>query len=242
MTPDLPLVVIVPTRSRPQNLAPVVTAWHDTGAFADGAALLFVVDGDDPDLERYHREFADSYVPGANMGMNVAARWEPLVPKLNRAARQHATGAFALGFAGDDHLPRSAGWAHRYWQELMALGTGIVHGDDGTRGELLPTEWAMTADIVRALDRMVPADVEHLFCDDAIKRLGLEADCLRYLPDVLIEHMHPLFGKALADAQYERVNRPSQYNRDGAAFGAWMARELAGQAQIIRGMKIKNDR
>lgn len=234
--------MIVPTRSRPQNLAPVVTAWRGTGAFTDGAALLFVIDDDDPAREQYHREFAAAYVPGANMGMGVAARWEPLVPKLNRAARQYAAGAFALGFAGDDHLPRTTGWAARYVEELRALGTGIVHGNDGTRGELLPTEWAMTADIVTALDRMVPADVEHLFCDDAIKRLGLEADCLRYLPDVLIEHMHPLFGKALADAQYERVNRPSQYNRDGAAFGQWMARELAGQAQLIRQIKIKNNR
>lgn len=242
MSPDLPLLTIVPTRSRPQNLAPVVTAWHTTAAFTDGAALLFVVDGDDPELAQYHREFADAYVPGANMGMNVAARWAPLVPKLNRAARQYAAGTFALGFAGDDHLPRTAGWAKRYVEELSDLGTGIVHGNDGTRGELLPTEWAMTSDIVTALDRMVPADVEHLFCDDAIKRLGLEADCLRYLPDVLIEHMHPLFGKALSDEQYVRVNRPSQYNQDGATYGVWMARELAGQAQVIRQLKIKNNR
>lgn len=236
------LLTIVPTRSRPQNLTRVVQAWHDTDAFADGAGLLFVGDNDDPQLPAYEKAFYDARPKAAKLWLGIAERWEPLVPKLNRVATRMADNVFALGFAGDDHLPRTVGWVRQYVAALDEMGTGIVHGNDGARGAELPTEWAMTADIVRELGAMVPAPVEHLFCDDAIKRLGQEANCLRYLPDVMIEHMHPLFGKAPGDEQYARVNRPSQYNTDGAVFASWQVRELPVQAQVIRQIKIKNNR
>jgi hypothetical protein len=234
---DATLTVIVPTRARPQNVARVVTAWHGSGAFNDGAGLLFVVDDDDPTLNDYLRVFEDAYVPGASMRMGIAPTWEPLVPKLNRAAVACSPYASAIGFAGDDHLPRTTGWAARYMSVLAELGTGIVHGNDGMRGAELPTEWAMTSDIVQELGGMVPAPVEHLFCDDAVRHLGIEAGCLRYLPDVLIEHMHPMFDKAPGDEQYARVNAPSQYNRDGLAFARWKAEELPGQAARVRALR-----
>jgi hypothetical protein len=171
------------------------------------------------------------------MRFNRSAAWQPMVPKLNRVATLHAPDWYAVGFAGDDHVPRTHGWARRYLEELRSLGTGIVYGDDGIQGEALPTQWAMTADIVRTLGRMVPADVEHLYCDNAIMRLGAEANCLRYLPDVLIEHMHAFAGKAVADAGYRRVNHPEQYRRDGEAFHLWERRVLPGQAALVRALR-----
>ncbi|WP_037684635.1 hypothetical protein, partial [Streptomyces griseus] len=106
---------------------------------------------------------------------------------------------------------RTVGWAGRYVDELRQLGTGIVYGDDGYQGERLPTQWAMTADVVGALGRMVPAPVEHLYCDNSVLDLGRAAGCIRYLPDVLVEHMHPVAGKAADDDQYRRVNSSAQY-------------------------------
>lgn len=81
---------------------------------------------------------------------------------------------------------------------------------------------------------MVPADVEHLYCDNAIKDLGEQADCLRYLPDVLIEHMHPVAGKAPMDAGYQRVNRREQYRTDRLAYELWRQVDLGLHAGIIR--------
>lgn len=234
--PDPELLVIVPSRGRPQNLPRMVDAWRDTGAFGR-AALLFAVDADDPEIGAYrdaHR--AAAFLP---VGMYVAARWEPMVTKLNHVAFQHSQGPFALGFAGDDHVPRTPGWAARYLDELHALRTGIVYGDDGMQGEALPTQWAMTADIVRALGRMVPADVEHLYCDNAIQELGLKADCLRYLPDVLIEHMHPMAGKAASDHGYARVNHPEQYGRDQKAFLEWTTGLMGIQVAAVRALHVR---
>lgn len=220
------LLVIVPTRSRPEAVSRVVAAWQETGAFDDGGELLFVIDEDDP---RYAEYIVAFYEVGNSLGAESCGQtsiqtWMPLVPKLNAVALVEATDhprPYAIGFAGDDHLPRTPGWARRYVDTLRAAGTGIVYCDDGYQHENIPTQWAMTADIVRALGGMVPAPVDHLYCDNVVRDIGKAADCLYYLPDVLIEHMHPVVGKAPSDEQYERVNGRQQYRNDRPAYRSW---------------------
>lgn len=238
------LLVIVPSRGRPESVPRVVRAWLDTGAYDDGARLVFAIDSDDPRYAEYHQqpmpEDVEAWRPLVSFG--VMDQWQPMVRKLNQAATFSANwpdAPFALAFMGDDHIPRTSGWAGRYLAELRELGTGIVYGDDGIQGERLPTQWAMTADIVRALGRMVPADVEHLYCDNAIRDLGQAAGCLRYLPDVVIEHMHPVARKAPMDDGYRRVNQPAQYERDHAAYQRWRSTQLAMDAGIVRTLREK---
>ena len=134
-------------------------------------------------------------------------------------------------------LPRSPGWAARHLAALRELGTGIVYCDDGYQHQALPTQWAMTVDIVRELKAMVPAEVEHLYCDNAVMDLGVAAGCLTYLPDVLIEHMNPYARKGTLDAQYQRVNSRAQYARDRPAYAAWRAEHLPGQAAAVRRLR-----
>ncbi|MEW2474612.1 hypothetical protein AB0875_12555 [Micromonospora gifhornensis] len=230
------LLVIVPSRGRPESLPKVVKAWQETGAFAD-AALTFVIDTDDPRYEEYR---AIPLPPPEERGpvrLVGADQWRPLVPKLNLAAGAWAGEHFALAFAGDDHLPRTPGWAKRYLDELRDLGTGIVYGNDRIQGERLPTQWAMTSDIVRTLGRMIPADVEHLYCDNAILDLGRAAECIRYLPDVVIEHCHPVAGRGVWDAGYERVNRREQYARDHAAYQQWRADRMADDVAAVKALR-----
>ncbi len=223
---DRKMLIIVPTRSRPENVAKVVRAWEATGAFNDGAELLFAADRDDPKAYDY----ASAFTLHKNLGFPIKWHWEdrwiPMVHKLNRSALDYRHLFFAIGFAGDDHLPRTRDWAGRYVNALAEMGTGIVSCPDGHRQDELPTQWAMTSDIVRALGRMVPAPVEHLYCDDAIRDLGRAAGCYRWLDDVLIEHMHPLWKRGEWDEQYRRVNDSGQYARDNAAYEIWRGHDL----------------
>lgn len=231
------LLVIIPTRSRPEAMQRVVDAWTLTDAFEQGAEPLFVYDADDPRAEDYIRAFdtirwSELY----RARFRRIPQWRPMVPKLNDAALDYAQAGehFAIGFAGDDHMPRTYGWVREYLDSLRAMGTGIVYGDDGYQHDRLPTQWAMTADIVRALGRMVPAPVDHLYCDNAVLDLGRAADCIRYLPRVLIEHMHPVAGKAASDEQYERVNGREQFRGDRKAYREWRTHGLEQSAQIVR--------
>lgn len=233
------LLVIVPTRSRPEAVARVVRAWMATDAF-EVASLLFAFDLDDPRQPDYLAEFdALGWSQTWPLYFRQMLRHEQLVPKLNSVAVDHASADsfFALGFAGDDHLPRTPGWAQAYLKTLREMRTGIVSCPDGYRDDRLPTQWAMTADIVRALGAMVPAPVEHLYCDDAVRALGDAAESYDYLGDHMIEHMNPYAGKAEMDAQYERVNGGVQYKRDRRAYREWRAHDLDRQAGIIRRLR-----
>jgi hypothetical protein len=224
------LLVIVPSRSRPANAARLLQAWADTGAW-DVADVLVAVDADDPTLPGYQA------LDLAGARLTVADVWRPMVHKLDLAAVAEAGSYYALGFMGDDHMPVTVGWAQRYVETLRELGAGIVYARDDYMDEKLPTHWAMTADIVRALGRMVPARVEHLFCDNAILDLGNAAGCIRYLSDVLIQHRHYGNGLAPMDKQYQRVNGREQWNRDEAAYLKWKQQQLPTDALTVRALR-----
>jgi hypothetical protein len=220
------LAVLIPTRGRPENIRKVIAAWDFTNAW-DHADMVLVADSDDPEIGSYRSAITSSdHRRSLSLGdvtLIEVPKWMPMVHKLNRVAVNLAGQRTyrALGFAGDDHLPQTINWARRYLAVLDELGTGMVFGDDGYQGQNLSTEWAVTADAVRALGRMVPADVEHMYCDNSIMELFAEAGALRYLPEVRIEHMHPIVGKAKTDAQYQRVNHRDQFRKDRRAYEGW---------------------
>lgn len=234
------LIVIIPTRTRPRSVAEVAAAWADTGAWSDGAELLFVVDRDDPEHDEYHaavqaaaRHYQES------VSALVAPSWRPMVPKLNDAALRLAEGnwAPALGFAGDDHRPRTRGWVRAHLDALREIGSGWASCPDGYRTDRLPTQWAVTSDIVRALGRMVPAPVEHLYCDDSTRDLAEAAGAYAYLDEHLVEHLHPVAGHA-GDEQHARVNSARQYKVDKRAYRAWKKGDitpaLATDVELVR--------
>lgn len=224
------LLVIVPTRGRPHNVPRILDAWDKTGA-PDTAQLLLAVDRDDPRRQVYSAFAVNEWCSILEHPVHV-----PMVVKLNDTARYALTERDwpYVAFMGDDHVPRTAGWAQRYVEGLKALGTGVVYGNDLVQGEKLCTQWAMTSDIVRALGRMVPADVEHMYCDNSVMDLAREAGCLKYLPDVRIEHAHPVAGRGAWDAGYERVNSRDQYRRDHASYMRWRDDDMQRHVQLIK--------
>jgi predicted O-methyltransferase YrrM len=217
------LAVLIPTRGRPENIRKVIGAWDFTNAW-DRADMVLIIDKDDPEYPRYldvveetrHPDTGDVLVKTYEVDWHMA-----MVHKLNQAAVALFRGWFALGFAGDDHLPQTIGWADRYVSVLRELGTGMVYGDDGYQGRKLSTEWAITSDVVGVLGRMVPADVEHMYCDNSMMDLFRAAGALRWLPEIRIEHMHPVAGKAASDAQYQRVNHRDQFSKDRRGYEGW---------------------
>jgi hypothetical protein len=230
------LTMIVPTRSRPHRVRPMINAWYATGAFDDGADLQFVIDSDDPCLDQYESEIKRDALYGTSIHRSIAPIWRPLVPKLNRTALPLASfGAPMLGFLGDDHEPRSAGWAARVIEALAEIG--IVSGPDGFRSDDLPTWWAMSGQIIEELGVMVPGGMAHLYCDNAVRDLATCSGTYRWLDGVLIEHMHPLAGKASVDDQYTKVNSATQYAADRAAYALWAATRMRDDAARVISLK-----
>ncbi len=229
------LTVLVPSRGRPQNVERISDAWIETGAF-DRAQLLFILDADDPEFFRYQAALKESPLFGEGLTFLLEAQWRPMVPKLNRVASAYASiSNRPLAFMGDDHLPRTQDWVTEI---LRALETSprIVSSPDGLRTDDLPTWWAMTADVVRALGCMVPGEMEHLYCDNAVRDVARAAGIYSWLPDVMIEHMHPHAGKAEEDEGYATVNSTRRYREDQAAYLLWLYRSMKRDVAKVRSL------
>jgi hypothetical protein len=190
------LLMIVPSRGRPQSVALLAQAWTDTAA---AAKLLLCVDDDDHTVPQYV-DACEQH--GVEILIGPRRR---LGPTLNEVATRYCDSWTALGFCGDDHRPRTTDWDTRMLAELDRLGHGIVYGNDLIHGPNLPTAVVMSASIVQTLGYMCPPRLVHMFLDNFWKALAEGAGVLSYLPDVIIEHVHPLAGKAPVDAQYEEV-------------------------------------
>lgn len=227
------LTAIVPSRGRPQAAHDVVTAFRHTCEAA--TRLVFAVDADDPTLPDYQAIVENE----SEAHVFVGPRESSMVRTLNAAAVHYAEhgNTFAIGFLGDDHRPRTDGWDRAYFNALHTMGTGIVYGNDLLQGENLPTQAAMTTNIISAIGHMAPPDLTHLFVDNYWKALGQGAECLAYLPEVIVEHVHPYAGKAEMDEGYYRVNAPTMYQRDSLEYSGYAARQLP--SDIAKVKKIK---
>jgi hypothetical protein len=131
-------------------------------------------------------------------------------------------------FMGDDHRPRTLGWDQTllYAATTDGAGPGIAYGNDLLQGANLPTQVCIDARIVELLGNMAPPQLTHLYVDNYWKALGEGAGCLRYCHNVVIEHMHPVAGKAAMDAGYERVNSGEMYARDESALRELQANDV----------------
>jgi hypothetical protein len=84
---------------------------------------------------------------------------------------------------------------------------------------------AMTSDIVKALGGMVPPRMKHLYLDNFWKKLGEDLKIITYLDGVIIEHMHPIAGKAEWDEGYKEVNAQEVYSFDALMYKNYIESE-----------------
>lgn len=85
---------------------------------------------------------------------------------------------------------------------------------------------------VRAMGGLVLDGFRHLYIDDLWESLGRELGVWTYLPNVIVEHMHPHFGKADVDATYERAWGNDAHDR--ARFARWVREEKEAMLERMR--------
>jgi glycosyltransferase involved in cell wall biosynthesis len=205
------LVVLVPSRNRPQNIAELIKSFDETETESD---LIVIVDDDEPQMDAYLQLGCDVLM--------VEKQGKGMAKPLNFAARHYAHKYRHFAFLGDDHRPRTKNWDLQFINTLDELGTGLVYGNDLLQGENLATAIGMTGNIVNALGGMVPPDMIHLYLDNFWMTLGKDLNALRYISEVVLEHLHPIAGKAKWDEGYREVNAEEVYSADRQALDDYL--------------------
>jgi len=219
------MTILVPSRGRPENIIRLMDAWGATTV--RDTRLLVLVDDDDSKL--------DDYLAIPNIDIQVGPRLR-IGGTLNVVAPEIAKISRNIGFMGDDHLPRTKGWDEAFINELDKLEVGVVYGNDLAHGVGLATSVAMTSNIVNTLGYIcVPGSI-HLFLDNFWMELGRGTN-ITYFNDVIIEHVHPHFQKALSDNTYTEANSPEVWGADEITFNNYVATQLQDDLQKLRTLK-----
>lgn len=208
------IIVLVPSRDRDTKHIELIQAYTATTDTIN-SQLVFGLDSDN--YTEYNQEVAKNSAPN-HIFYDVNERVR-MLPTLNLLAKKYASKADIIGFWGDDHRPRTNHWEKLVIKAFEDLGgTGIVYGDDLLQGENLPTAVFISSDIIKTLGFMTPHDLIHLYADNFWKDLGQSLGKIKYLPELIIEHMHYSNGKSEQDAMYTEVNSSEMYKKDEETY------------------------
>lgn len=227
------LILIIPSRGRPQAVGHLAEAFSLT--CTANTKLLIAVDSDDPDLVAYEEAVEEAKKTFAQTCLHMMHEPGNMATALNMAMRGCLSvfDARSVGFMGDDHRPRTRGWDSAYVQALKDF-PGIVYGNDLIHGAGLPTQFAVSWEVAEAIGFLAPPGLRHMYIDNYWRDLGIAADGLTYLDGVVVEHMHPVAGKAEADEGYDRVNAPEVFDHDAEVYRAYMEQYLDRDISLFR--------
>lgn len=222
------LLMMVPSRNRPASIERLRDAWAATTT--GNSKFIVLVDEDDAHLQQYIA------LRETGVDVRVGPRLR-IGGTLNAVAPELATTCFAIGFMGDDHVPRTVGWDERFIEALRTVPAGIVYGNDLYHGVNLPTAVAMTANIVTTLGYFSLPNGVHLFLDNFWLAIGKGLNSALYLDDVVLEHVHPNFGKAGWDDTYAEANASATWSADEATYNEYVATQLAVDLEKLRALR-----
>jgi hypothetical protein len=213
-------MIILPTLGRPLSLKRFVTHYYLTDA-----TLPVHVVFDEADAVKYD-----------NIGLpdNFKTVCVPTGTKLgdiyNLIFNAFPNEDF-YGMVSDDCVPKTKHWDIKLRD--ACLPNKVSWPADGFINGSMPTFPFFGGDLIRGLGWWCPPGIKHWYTDNAWKLITHSLSIEAYLPDVLVEHLHPSNGNAVQDATYE--NQPNRAV-DRVAFENFKRYELPSIIERLNGI------
>lgn len=210
------LGVLLPSRNRPEGLQRAVESWAKNSTHSD---IFFCFQEDDPHLK------ANITIAG-NKPYHIVGDIG-LAAKANMLCDSHP-GYSGYMVLNDDQIIHTSGWDRMILDRLDKLEAEsghrlwIPHWRDGIHDEKLCQGFS-TREMLAATGSHLPRGyMRHLFTDNYFMFIGKTCGLLHYMPEIFIEHLHFVVGKAPVDQNYQRSNSVDAYQRDETAFKRWL--------------------
>lgn len=216
------LLVIVPSRNRPENIARLLKAVHETSIAQTHVHVC--VDEDDPALADYERVMADDAREDDHLERGRPRKG--LAAWSNEVALRRAPQYPYLASFGDDMIPRTPGWDKALLRAIsdMPGGTGFSYPWDSVR-EDIPEAVVMSSDIVSALGWMCEPSLNHWYVDNVWADLGRGAGRLQHCRVVAVDHVKQ--GDQTAEESMEKLAA------DRDAYYRWRRTRMADDIKKI---------
>lgn len=211
------IALLVPSRKRPEMLERMYASALSTAKRPDRLYLFAYIDDDDGSYESLEMP---------NMCKVIGPR-VVLSQTWNRLWQEAGEVADFYGHMDDDLIFRTAGWDEQIIYSFPLDKIAFVHGTDGSEQDVtgFGTHGFLHKNWTDSLGRLVPP---YFSCDYNDTWLNDVADLIErhvLVEDVLIEHMHPVWGKREPDqTDIERVERGKRDNVDELYRSKWQER------------------
>ena len=198
------IALLMPTRGRPRMAERFFQSVADTAAYPELVEVVIYVDDDDVEshgLDSKSVRVTRIIGPRLTMG------------EYNTRCLQNSGGDIVI-LVNDDMVIRTEGWDEKVRAMHASFPDGIylAYGNDLFKGDKLCTFPILSRRTCDLLVEPFPKAYIGAFIDyhllDIFKRLQAGGeDRIRYLADVVFEHLHYRTGKAAKDETYERRGR-----------------------------------
>ena len=196
MSSDL-ISVLAPSRGRPKALQQMVDSVYETGSNVE---VLAYVDDDDMDYP------VDNVTVVRGPRINLSDCWNRLAEKAK---------GDILHMGSDDIRFRTPHWDEMVRQAFKVFPDRIVfvYGDDGIHDRRMGTHGFISREWYQTVGRFTPPQFPCDYADTWLNEVAQTIGRAMYIPGMLIEHLHPIAGKASWDQTHqERLARGREAN------------------------------
>lgn len=137
----------------------------------------------------------------------------------------------------DDHVFISNGWDIKMMCAINKKNNGVAIAYGYTKN--LPTATMFGGILVRSFGYFFPPEFNHTWVDNWLADIGFFSNILTYVPTVIIEHRHHLFGLAEKDSVYDSVDKDMSHGN--SEYFDWVKTRRDNDCAEIERLKEKNN-
>jgi hypothetical protein len=203
---------LLPTYYRPEQVQLTLDSIQKAGCHSEG--VVFIDGSDHPGYEQ----------------LKLPEKWSVIREKENRGVCGVLNHFFArhpnlpwYGLITDDSIVKTPSWDRILVDQ--ATPYHIVHSADGWQaGQRIHGAVIFGGELLRALGWWAPPGLVHSYCDDAWEAIARKTGLKKFVPEVMVEHLHMWNGKAPVDRSYMKAYQT--FDQDALAYARWEKEEL----------------
>lgn len=158
-----------------------------------------------------------------------------LMEKINYNILEIAKDYKYVGFIGDD-IRFETTFENKFIEYLSSKPHALAYGNDDYWKGALPTHPFITSKTILAVGFFGCPAVEHNFFDNYWQRIFIELRSIKYFPEVIMNHYHPVAGKELPDLIYYSIQ--NKLKTDEQKFLTYMMNNLSSDLRKIENYEI----
>ena len=194
------------TRSRPEKARASINNIIEN-CTSDNFTILVSADFDDDTMKNFSYVHSNvtivygiskSKIDAINRDMDVAPKFDILIN------------------TSDDMVFQVKGFDNIIRQDFAGNLDQFIHYSDGNQKENISTMSIMGVDYYKRFNYIYHPDYKSLWCDAEATDVSVMLGKYRYMGDnkILFKHLHPAWGLAPTDAQYQKTEAPEMWDHD----------------------------